>query len=156
MASEEEKKRQLVRVFSLMIEGLAKGIYDLFDDSAYALMKTVGIDLLEIMQKEMGLEIHGENPSDVLNELLRIWVDEIGFFNDAAVKEIENGWEIEGHQCKGWNLTQKILATGVKEPFTCPVMNTLHAALDKMGVHTHMHIESIPESRGTRFTLTHV
>jgi SHS2 domain-containing protein len=156
MASEEEKKRQLVRVFSLMIEGLAKGIYDLFDDSAYALMKTVGKDLLEIMQKEMGLEIEGENPTDVLNELLRIWVDEVGFFSDASVKEVENGWEITGHHCKGWNLTQKILATGVKEPFTCPVMNTLNAALSSMGVSTRMSIQPVPETKGTKFTLTHV
>ena len=156
MASEEEKKRQLVGVFSLMIEGLAKGVYDLFDDSAFALMRTVGNELLEVMQKEMGLEIEGENPTDVLNELLRIWVDEIGFFDDATVKEIENGWMIEGNRCKGWNLTQKILATGVKEPFTCPVMNTMNAALAKMDVKTRMHIEPIPETRGTRFTLTRV
>ncbi|EIC22070.1 hypothetical protein [Thiorhodovibrio frisius] len=156
MASEEEKKRQLVRVLSLMIEGLAKGIYDLFDDSAFALMRIVGTDLLEIMQKEMGLEIEGENPTDVLNELLRIWVDEIGFFDDATVKEIENGWMIEGNRCKGWNLTQKILATGVKQPFTCPVMNTMNAALAKMEVQTHMNIEPIPETRGTRFTLTRI
>jgi hypothetical protein len=156
MASEEEKKKQLVRVFSLMIEGLAKGIYDLFDDSAFALMQTVGKDLLEIMQREMGLEIEGENPSDVLNELLRIWVDEVGFFDSATVEETENGWIVVGHKCKGWNLTQKILATGVKEPFTCPVMNSMRAALDKLGVSTHMHIEPVPESRGTRFTLTQV
>lgn len=156
MATENEKKRQLVRVLQLTIEGLAKGIYDLFDESAYALMKTVGADLLEIMQKEMGLEIEGENPTDVLNELLRIWVDEVGFFEDGSVKEIDGGWEIVGNKCKGWNLTQKILATGVKEPFTCPVMNTMHAALDKMDTATHMKIEPIPETKGTRFILNRV
>ena len=154
MASEEQKKRQMVRVFSLMIGGLAKGIYDLFEDSAYALMKTVGADLLEIMQKEMGLEIDGEEPADVLNELLRIWVDEIGFFEDAKVEETEDGWVVVGSNCKGWNLTQKILATGVKEPFTCPIMNSMNAALSKLGVKTHMHIEPQPDTRGTKFTLT--
>jgi hypothetical protein len=154
MATEEEKKRQLVRVFSLMIEGLATGIYDILEDSAYALMRTVGKHILEIMQKEMGLEIEGEDPGDVLNELLRIWVDEVGFFEDAKVEKIENGWAIEGNHCKGWNLTQKILKLGVKEPFTCPVMNSLHAALEKIGINTHMSIEPIEATRGTRFTLT--
>ena len=153
MATEEQKKRQLVRVFSLMIEGLAKGIYDLFEDSAYALMKTVGTDLLEIMQKEMGLEIAGEEPGDVLNELMRIWVDEIGFFEEGKVEETENGWIVTASRCKGWNLTQKILATGVKEPFTCPIMNSMNAALGKMNVKTHMHIEPVPDVRGTMFTL---
>ena len=124
MATEEAKKRQLVRVLSLMVEGLAKGIYDLFDDTAFALMKTVGEDILEIMQKEMGIEIEGEDPHDVLNELLRIWVDEIGFFDDANVEETDDGWIVTGHHCKGWNLTQRIMKLGVKEPFTCPIMNS--------------------------------
>lgn len=154
MATEEQKKRQLVKIFSMMIQGLASGIYDLFEDSAYALMKTVGKDILDIMQKEMGLEIEGEDPGEVLNELLRIWVDEIGFFDDAKVVEIENGWQIIGNRCKGWNLTQKILKSGVKEPFTCPIMNSMNAALDKIGVKTHMKIEPVYETKGTKFTLT--
>jgi hypothetical protein len=154
MATEEQKKRQMVRVFSIMIEGLARGIYDLFEDSAYALMKTVGENLLEIMQKEMGLEIEGEEPIDVLNELLRIWVDEIGFFEDAKVEETEKGWVIVGNNCKGWNLSKKLQDSGVKEPFTCPIMNSMNAALGKMKIKTHMHIEPQPKTRGTRFTLT--
>ncbi len=154
MATENDKKKQLVMVLSLMIQGLASGIYELFEDSAYALMKTVGKDILEIMQNDMGLEIEGEEPGEVLNELLRIWVDEIGFFESAKVEEIENGWVIVGNNCKGWNLTQKILAKGVKEPFTCPIMNSMNAALDKIGVKTHMKIEPVYETKGTRFTLS--
>ena len=156
MASEEQKKRQMGRIFSIMIEGLANGIYDLFEESAYALMKTVGDNLLEIMQKEMGLEIEGEEPGDVLNELLRIWVDEIGFFEDAKVEETGNGWMVVGNNCKGWNLSQKILDHGVKEPFTCPIMNSMNAALGKMNIRTQMKIEPQPKTRGTKFTLTKV
>ena len=122
MATEEEKKKQLVKVLSLMVGGLAKGIYDLFEDSAYALMKSVGVEILDVMEKEMGLEISGEEPGDVLNELLRIWTDEIGMFEDAKVAESAEGWTVTGNNCKGWNLTQRILASGVKEPFTCPIM----------------------------------
>jgi hypothetical protein len=156
MATEEQKKKQMVKIFSMMIQGLASGIYELFEDSAYALMKTVGKDILEIMQKEMGLEIDGEEPGEVLNELLRIWVDEIGFFEDAKVEETAEGWTVTGNNCKGWNLTQKILSTGVKEPFTCPIMNSMNAALDKLGIKTHMKIEPVPKTKGTRFTLTRV
>jgi len=154
MATEEEKKRQLVRVFSLIIAGLATGIYDMLEESAYALMRTVGKNILEIMQKEMGLEIEGEDPNEVLNELLRIWVDEIGLYDDAKVEAVKDGWVIVGSNCKGWNLTQKILKAGAKEPFTCPVMNTMHAALEKIGIKTHMKIEPQPATKGTRFTLT--
>jgi len=154
MATEEAKKKQMVRVFSLMIAGLAKGIYDVLDDSAYALMRGVGKDILEILQKEMGLEIKGEEPEDVLNELMRIWVDEIGFIEDANINKTDSGWVVTGHHCKGWNLTQKILASGVKEPFTCPIMNTMNAALEKMGIKTKMQITPQPETRGTQFTLT--
>lgn len=154
MASEEEKKRQLVRVLELMIEGLAKGIYDLFEESAYALMRTVGQDLVAIMEKEMGLEIHGENPTDVLTELLRLWEDEFGYFDETSVKEIDNGWEIEGHHCKGYNLNEKIVSLGIKEPFTDPAMNSMHAILEKLNIETHMHIEDLPAVKGIKFTLT--
>lgn len=156
MATEEEKKKQLVRVLSLIIEGLATGIYELLEDSAYALMRTVGKNILEIMQKEMGLEIEGEDPGDVLNELLRIWVDEIGMFEDAKVEEVENGWVVVGNNCKGWNLSQRIVKAGAKEPFTCPVMNSMHAALDNIGIKTHMKIEPQKATKGTKFTLTKV
>ena len=156
MATEEEKKRQMVRVFSLMIGGLAVGIYDLFGESAYALMRKVGENILDMMQKEMGLEIEGEEPEDVLNELMRIWVDEIGYIDEAKVEKTETGWNVIGHGCKGWNLSQKIIASGVKEPFTCPIMNTMNAALAKMGIQTHMKIDPQPGTRGTKFTLTKV
>ncbi|MCK4944152.1 MAG: hypothetical protein KAS65_11265 [Candidatus Aminicenantes bacterium] len=154
MATEEEKKEKLVKVLSLLVASLAIGIYELLGDSAYALMKTVGEKILEIMQKEMGLEISGEDPDDVLNELLRIWVDEIGMFEDAKVEATDNGWVITGNNCKGWNLTQMILKGGAKEPFTCPIMNSMSAALSKLGVKTHMKIEPVPSTKGTKFTLT--
>ncbi len=156
MATEEEKKRQLIRVLSLIIEGLAIGIYELLEDSAYALMRTVGKNILEVMQREMGMEIEGEDPMDVLNELLRIWVDEIGMFEDAKVEETKNGWVVVGNHCKGWSLSSRIVKAGVKEPFTCPIMNSMNAALDKMGIKTHMKIEPQEATEGTKFTLTKV
>lgn len=154
MATEEEKKRSLVRVLELVIEGLAKGIYDMFGDSDYAFMRTVGIDLLEIMEKEMGFEIEGEEPTEVLTELLRIWEDEVGYFDETSVKEIENGWEIEGHHCIGYNLNEKIMKLGVNEPFTDPVLSTMHAALERLKIETHMHIEDLPKVKGIKLTLT--
>ena len=77
-------------------------------------------------------------------------------FEDGTMEETDKGWVITGNKCKGWNLTQRILASGVKEPFTCPIMNSMNAALDKMGVSTKMSIAPVPETQGTRFTLTKV
>lgn len=37
-----------------------------------------------------------------------------------------------------------------------PIMNSMNAALLKIGIITRMHIEPQPETRGTRFTLTKV
>jgi len=156
MATEEQKKIQLLRVFSMMALALAKNIYDALGETSYAMMRGVGIELLEILQKEMGLEIQGEEPEDVLNELMRIWVDEIGFIEESDVKKTDTGWTVTGHHCKSWALCQKILETGAKEPFTCPIMSTMRAALEKMGVRTHINIEPQSKTRGTQFILTNV
>ena len=78
MATEEQKKKNLFRMMSMMIAGMAKSLYELFGDTAFATMTEVGKELLEIMENEMGLEIAGETPKDVLTEIGRIFADEYG------------------------------------------------------------------------------
>ncbi|MGB5684498.1 MAG: hypothetical protein WBM35_01705, partial [Candidatus Electrothrix sp.] len=62
MATEEQKKKNMMRLMTLMIAGMAKALYDLFGEAAFATMSEVGKSTLEIMEQEMGLEIEGEDP----------------------------------------------------------------------------------------------
>lgn len=156
MATEEQKKKNIMRLMTLMIKGLAKSLYELFGESAYATMTEVGKELLEIMEKEQGLEIAGENPKDVITEIGRIFCDEMGFIESFTVAEDGKSVSLSLNKCQGWNLTQEILKTGVDVPFTCPIMNVGQAALTRMGKVAHKKIEPIPETRGSKITFTYV
>lgn len=156
MATEEQKKRNLVRMYKLVIEGLAKGLYDLFGESSYAVMHTVGDDLLGIMQKEMGLEIGGENVHEELIEVGRLFVDEFGFADKIEIAEEDDGHavvHVDG--CHGYNLSKAMKKAGVEHPFTCPIMNVMAAAMRKnLGKNPHVKIEAREDARGSALTFT--
>ena len=130
MATEDQKKARLMKLFNGVVFGYAKGLYDLFGDSALATVDTIGEDLIEEMEHELGLEIHGEDPKAILTELARLLEDEYGLFDDAR-------FDIEAHEidifcqgCKLWHATQEILESGAP-PFHCVPMMIAEAALHK-------------------------
>ena len=156
MATEEQKKKNVMRLMTLMISGMAKALYDLFGETAFATMNEVGKSTLAIMEQEMGLEVDGENPKDVLTEIGRIFADEMGFIESFSTEESGNQLMLTVNHCQGWNLTQSIMKTGVDIPFTCPIMNVCQAALTRMGKPVQKSIAPIPETRGSTITFTMV
>ncbi len=154
MATEEQKKQNLIRMKNLMIGGMAKALWDLFGESAFATMNEVGKDILAIMEQEMGLEIAGEDPKDVLTEIGRIFVDELGYIDSFKVEGEGKEISLLVDKCIGWNLTQSIMKTGVDIPFTCPIMNVGEAAFLRMGKHAHRTIEPRPDVKGSKITFT--
>lgn len=154
MATEEQKKQNMMRLMSLMIGGMAKALYDLFGESAFATMSEVGKTLLTIMEDEMGLELDSDNPEEVIMEIGRIFTDELGFVAGFDVKSEGNKVILSVERCAGWNLTQSILKLGVDVPFTCPIMNVGQAALLKMGKHAQKSIVPLEEVRGSAITFS--
>ena len=149
-----EEKKNTMRLMTLMIAGMAKALYELFGETAFATMNEVGKTTLEIMENEMGLEVDGESPKDVLTEIGRIFADEIGFIESFDTTEEENTLTLTVNHCQGWNLTQTILKTGVEIPFTCPIMNVCQAALSRMGHPVQKAISPIPETHGSKIKFT--
>ncbi len=132
MATMEEKKLRQLRLFNDLIFGFAKGLYDLFGDSAMATVDTIGEDILEEMEHELGLEIHGENPEDILMEIERLLVDEYGLVKKAKLEMHPETHEID-MVCEGcllWKTTADLQAEGIP-PYTCAPMMMASAALHK-------------------------
>ncbi|MCK4333278.1 hypothetical protein KAX06_00665 [candidate division WOR-3 bacterium] len=154
MATEEQKKANLVRVYMMTVEGLVKGLWDLFGEGAYAAMETFGDELLEVMQKEMGLEIGGENVHEEIAEVGRLFVDEFGFADKIELVEEDKGHAvIHVDGCHGYNLTKKLRALGIEHPFTCPIMNVMRATIHKnLGLEVHEHVDARDDVRGSKIT----
>jgi len=117
----------------------------------------MGNELIHMFEKEMGLEIAGETPEDVIQEIARIFVDEFGF---ASNIEVVNGGsdkiQIKVTKCINRKLTDKLMEEGVETPFICPIMNATFAALSRMGFRMHHEVVKWKEGDGSIITLTKV
>jgi hypothetical protein len=152
MATEEEKKKTMFRMTSMMISGMAKALYDLFGDSALAAMNVVGENLLAIMENEMGLEISGEDPKDILTEIGRLYQDEFGLVESFTLDGDEKELHFTIKKCKLWKLSRKVLETGVDMPFTCPILNVGQAAMMQKSKRSHRKIDSSQEECTISYT----
>jgi hypothetical protein len=132
MATMEEKKIRQLRLFNNLIFGFAKGLYDLFGDSALATVDTIGEDILEEMEHELGLEIHGEDPQDLLMEIERLLQDEYGLVKSAKLEMHPETHEID-MVCEGcllWKATRDLQEEDIP-PYSCVPMMMASAALHK-------------------------
>ncbi len=136
MATEEEKKRNLARLNAMIIYGLEKGLWDLFGESALATTNTIGNGMLEILEKNMGLEIEGEAPQDILTEIGRLFVDEYGIASDFDITKDGDDINFDVKNCVLMHVEKDLIADGIK-PFVCPYLNIAAAAMRRrLGVKT--------------------
>ncbi len=130
MATEMEKKQRLLKVFNIAIYGLIEGLWDLFGESSFATINSVGDSILETMERETGLEIAGESPEDILIEVTRLLVDEIGTMSAGRLVMDGDQVSIACQECflreaTGWLEADEI------QPFACVPMNIAAAAMRK-------------------------
>ena len=134
MATEEEKKRNLARINAMIIYGLEKGLWNLLGESALSLSATVGGGMLERIEQTMGLEIAGEDPQDILTEIGRIFVDEIGIATRFDITEEGDDVTFAVENCVLLNVEKDLIEAGI-QPFMCPYLNISAAAMrQRLGV----------------------
>ncbi|MGC9400484.1 MAG: hypothetical protein ACP5HM_15295 [Anaerolineae bacterium] len=132
MATMEEKKLRELRLFNNLISGFAKGLYELFSDSALATIDTIGENVLQEMEDELGLEIQGEKPQDILTEIGRLLEDEYGLVKSARL-EIDpeaRKIDIRCESCRLWKMSWDLQEEGIP-PYTCVPMMMASSALRK-------------------------
>lgn len=134
MATEEQKKQNLVRLLRLVLFGVTSGTWDLLGDTALGLSREIGVQILPVLEKEMGLEIAGETPQAVLQEVGRLFVDEFGFAKGATIAEEGDKIVMEIQACVNRKFTDDLRAAGVGSPFVCPFMCTASAVFDRLGI----------------------
>ena len=142
MATEEQKKANQLRLAGVVLRGTAVGIWDMVGESASTLSPGIGEKILQVMEKEMGLEIGGEKPEEVLTEMARLFVDEFGFCGSISVVPSDRKVTMTVRQCLMANLTGKLIEDGV-DPFICPYRNAGIAALKRLGAkpRTRVHFD---------------
>jgi hypothetical protein len=153
MATEEGKKENRLRLTNMALLSLSASTWNTLGDSAFAFSGPMGSQILDIMEKEMGLEIAGEDPQEVMSEIGRIFVDEFGFCGDIDVEtQSEDTMVLKVHNCVNRAFTDKLMAAGVEKPFICPIMNACQAALRRMDYKASNDVEKWVEGKGSVIT----
>lgn len=130
MVSDADKKKRLLRVFNVTVYGLASGLWDLFGEASFATTNRIGDKVLAILEKEAGLEINGENPEDILNEIERLLIDEIGTMSDGEVTIDGDVVSMACQRCFLRDATRDLEEAGA-QPFACVPMTIAASAMRK-------------------------
>ncbi len=153
MATDEQKKANRLRLTELSLLSLSTSTWNILGDTAFSFSGPMGHQILNIMEKEMGLEIAGEDPADVMMEISRIFVDEFGFASDIDVKATDdNHYELRVRNCVNRTLTDKLMEAGVEKPFICPILNACQAALRRMDYKMGENVEKWVDGKGSIIT----
>jgi len=149
MATEEQKKANQLRLANLTLFGVTAGLWDLLGDTALAVGPQVGEQVLNVMEKEMGLEIAGETPEEVLTEIARLFVDEFGFAGNIEVVTEGDTITMKVRNCLNRGLTDRLVEAGVGKPFICPVMNAGAVAMRRLGIKAQQDVVKWTEGNGS-------
>ncbi len=147
MATDAKKAENRLKMYQMMLMGMALGVWDLIGETAKAISPRIGEQLLMMMEKEAGLEIAGETPEHVLAELGRLYVDEIGGASAAELETNGNVLSLKLRNAVGKELLHQTNAAGV-EPFFEPVTCAGLAALARMGKRARVGVEVWEEGNG--------
>ena len=112
----------------MIIYGLEKGLWDLFGESALSTTNLVGKGMLELLEKNMGLEIEGEDPQDMLTEIGRLFVDEFGIATEFDATYTDDKVDFCVQNCVLMKVEEDLIKAGIK-PFVCPYLNIAAAAM---------------------------
>ncbi len=133
MATEQEKIVNRERVWSMVAMALTKGVWDMVEDSAATLTPKLGLQILEMIEKQLNLNVKAGTPEDVIKEIGKIAVEGMGF---AAEAQVETGEKIIKLTLKNAEATEQfaqLQEQGVKKLFSHPFLCCGIAALAKIG-----------------------
>lgn len=152
MATDEQKKANMLRLARLTLYGLTAGIWDLLGEGALGLSHLIGSEILPVLEKEMGLELAGESLVDIANEVGRIAVDEFGFASEVEVTGDGDKIIMKVRNCANRKLTDDLMAAGVSKPFICPFLCIADAVFERMGEKAMSSVEKWEEGKGSIIT----
>jgi len=134
MANEQQKYLNRTRLWGLTTLGMALGIWEMVEESATSLSPMIGKQVLEMAEKQLGLEVAGEKPEDVLTELARIFIDEFGYAVDSKVERADKTISISFKNAVGTSEFNLLKQAGAEKLFCHPYMCAGLAVLSRMGI----------------------
>ncbi len=155
MTAEVEKITQRARLWGLVSIGMTLGIWDMVEESSVSLSPVIGKVILHEIEKNLGLEIAGEKPENMLVELGRIFVDEFGIASEVKVENTNSGLQATLVNAVGTPEFAALQEKGVEKLFSQPYYCAGLAALARQGckVRGSVEVDKSHNSQVVRFEL---
>jgi hypothetical protein len=133
MGTEQEKIANRERVWSMLAVAMTKGIWDLVKDSSSSITPQIGLQILEMIEKQMGLSVAGNSPEAIIADIGTIFTERLGFAANATVEPFEKGIKLSLSDAEATDQFGQLKAGGVEKLFSHPVLCCGVAALAKIG-----------------------
>ena len=132
MTTIEQKEANRLRLTNILLAALGEGLWNLLGDAAVGLTTQWGETILAVMEKEMGLEMTGENVEDWAAEIGRLYTDEFDCGKEFHVKATKDSVYVEAQGCMFQQACSALQAAGIP-PYISPVRGVCAAALRRLG-----------------------
>ena len=154
MAIDLHKMDNNLLLTEITLGSLTTSTWNMLGETSFSFSRPMGTRILKFMEANMGLEIEGEDPKDVMIEISRVLVDEFGFCSNIEILEqSDGGYELKVKGCLKRDFCDVIAQAGVEKLFICPVLNSTQAALRRLGHKYKEDLEKWEEGNGTIITL---
>jgi len=119
------------RFMNIILYGLEKALWNVVGEGAFAITSPIGKGMLEIMKKELGLKVSGEEAQDVLNGIAKRFVEDFKIAEGLEITKNDNMVTVSVKHCI---LSQKefLLQKQNIAPFACPFTNVARAAMEEL------------------------
>ncbi len=143
----EEQRQQWDRLSQMMIYGLEKGLWNMLGEASLAVVGTVGQEMLEVLEKEWGLQVEGSDPKELMANIGQLFVEKMGIAESFDIEKEDSTVALRVVKCHLMGIEAKLVEQGI-QPFLCPFLNIAMAALRKRmnGATTITQFDVDPES----------
>ncbi len=152
MATEQEKIANRERVWSMLAVAMTKDVWDLAADSASSLTPQIGVQILDMIEKQLNLLIKGDTPEAVITSLGEMCVEGMGFAASAAVETNEKVIKLTLSGAEATNEFSQLRNAGVVKLFSHPFLCCGVAALAKIGRKCRGDVQVDANNRSTVIT----
>ncbi len=108
--------------------GLLEGLWELFGESSFATVHSISDKILDMMEKEAGVKITGENPEEIIMKISRLLTDEFSTMSSGKLTIEGNKASLACQDCFLHPATNWLAEDGI-QPFACIPMNVTTAAM---------------------------
>ncbi len=126
----EEQRQQWDRLSQMMIYGLEKGLWNMLGEASLAVVGTVGQEMLEVLEKEWGLQVEGSDPKELMANIGQLFVEKMGIAESFDIEKENSTVALRVAKCHLMGIEAKLVEQGI-QPFLCPFLNIAMAALRK-------------------------